>query len=1098
MSTAGYTMSSDSPISPSAASPASDPGPAFLSTLPATPIERKFALWIIATSIVAFLVLAPLAKLPLEPNQAFLPFYQAALVICELVTAVLLFGQYAILRSRALLVLVCAYLLSAVMAVIHLLSFPGLFSAEGLLGAGPQTTAWLYFLWHGAFPLMVMAYALLKRHPGDLVSGRHFKASILVGAAATLMAAAALTLLATTGQDLLPALMQGNQDAPGKFVVALVTWCLCVAALVLLRHQKRQSVLDLWLMVVLFVWIFEIALASVLNGARFDLGWYAGRVFGLLGSTFVLIILLLENGTLYARIAMTNLSHERHLKMLHGIDLAIAAAQTPVSIAGAVVEPLRDLLEVPRVMVSTFDFDAGEGEWLAAAGPQRTRVGPGVRFPLHMMGDAEGMRRGEPQEIDTLALPESPHRQTLIAAGVLAYTAVPMRAGGRVIGAIGFGGVPHRPSETQLRVAREVAAQLAIAITQARLYAQVREHATQLEAENIARTQAEEKVLRLNRVYRILSGINSLIVRATDQQALFEEACRIAAEAGDFPLAWIGLMKPGNTAVRPVAVAGRESAVLHAVLPQLARPAQLADEANPLLRALNERQPVVSNDVAQDPAILFRQDLLASGIQSLAVLPLIVAGKPVGVFSLCSPIAGFFDEHEMKLLVELAGNIAFAIDHIKKEERLNYLAYYDTLTALPNRERFLERLDTAIRSTEPGKGRLLVVYGDIKRFRQINEVFGRSAGDEFLRQIAARLGKLARFPDNLARISGDCFASFNPDNPEVGEAMNHVEQLPASLTATPIQLYGQEIPFGYAIGVSVFPTDGSDGETLLRNAESAMKKAKASGESCVFYEPAINARAAESLKLEGRLRNAVERGEFILHYQPKVGAGDGRIEGVEALIRWQDPEHGLVPPGSFIPVLEETGLIRTAGLWALKQAVADIGRWRRMGLAAPRVAVNVSPMQLRHRDFVRSVLEVLDNFGKDRPALDIEITESLIMENVMQSSRTLEALRDVGVEVAVDDFGTGYSSLAYLARLPINALKIDRAFVKTLHATGDAVAIVDAIITLAHSLNLKVVAEGVETEEQAGILRRLNCDLLQGYLLGRPMPWEDMTTRLRG
>jgi len=1097
MSATGYASHPGARIPASAASAVSDPGAAFLSTLPSTPIERRFALWIVAASVLAFLVFAPIAKLPLEPNQAFLPFYQAALVICELVTAVLLFGQYAILRSRALLVLVCAYLLSAAMAVVHLLSFPGLLSAEGLLGAGPQTTAWLYFLWHGAFPLMVMAYALLKRHPGDLVQGRHFKASIVVAATATLLAAAMLTLLATAGQDLLPALMQGNQDAPGKFMVALVTWCLCVAALVLLRHQEKQTVLDLWLMVVLFVWIFEIALASVLNAGRFDLGWYAGRIYGLLGSTFVLIVLLLENGSLYARIAMTNVSHERHLKMLHEIDLAIAAAQTPTSIAGAVVEPLRDLLEVPRVMISTFDFATCEAEWLAAAGRQRTRVGPGVRFPLHMMGDPDGMRRGEPQEIDTLALPDSPHREALVASKVLAYTAVPMLAGGKVIGAIGFGGERHKPSPTQLRVAREVAAQIAIAITQARLYEQVREDATRLEAENVARTLAEAKVLRLNRVHRILSGINTLIVRATDQQALFEEACRIAAEAGDFPLVWIGIVDPATRTVRPVAMAGEEKSVLQSVLPRLAMPEDDPDELNPLLRTLRDRRPVVSNDVAEDPQIRFRQTLVASGIRSLALLPLVVEGEPVGVFALCSRNTGFFDDAEMKLLVELAGNIAFAIDHIKKEERLAYLAYYDTLTGLPNRERFLERLDAAIR-TDPGKGRLFVLCGDVKRFRKINEVFGRAAGDDFLKQIATRLRKIARFPDNLARVSGDCFASFKPEDPEVSEVMHHIEHLPASIAGTPVQVSGQDVPFAYAIGVSVYPGDGMDGETLLRNAESALKKAKASGESCVFYEPGINARAAESLKLESRLRNAVERGEFVLHYQPKVHAGNGRIAGVEALIRWQDPEHGLIPPGHFIPLMEETGLIRTAGLWALNQAVADIGRWRRMGLQAPRVAVNVSPMQLRHKDFVRSVLEVLDGFGEEHPALDIEITESLIMENVMQSSRTLEALRGVGVEVAVDDFGTGYSSLAYLARLPINALKIDRAFVKALSGAGDAVAIVDAIISLAHSLNLGVVAEGVETEEQATILRDLKCDLLQGYLLGRPVPWEELTARLRG
>jgi EAL domain-containing protein (putative c-di-GMP-specific phosphodiesterase class I) len=286
-------------------------------------------------------------------------------------------------------------------------------------------------------------------------------------------------------------------------------------------------------------------------------------------------------------------------------------------------------------------------------------------------------------------------------------------------------------------------------------------------------------------------------------------------------------------------------------------------------------------------------------------------------------------------------------------------------------------------------------------------------------------------------------------------------------------------------------------DTLFRNAEAALKRAKASGERYLFYRPDMNARVAETLLLENKLRQALDREQFVLHYQPKVDLAKGTISGLEALIRWNDPETGLVPPLKFIPLLEETGMILEAGRWAMQKAVADYREWHTQGLQPPRIAVNVSPIQLRQKDFVEVVRDVIGGAAAGPHGLDLEITESLIMEDIEGNIEKLRAVRDMGVNVAIDDFGTGYSSLRYLAKLPVNALKIDRSFIITMTGSADSMTIVSTIISLAHALNLKVIAEGVDAEEQRKLLRLLKCDEMQGYLFSRPVPKDDVLALLQ-
>jgi signal transduction histidine kinase len=456
-----------------------------LSLAPAAPRDRTLAAIVIGLSSGLFLAALPFAKEQLAPVSAFIPAYQSALVVNDLITAVLLFGQFSILRSRALLLLASGYLFTACMAVIHALSFPGLFSASGLLGAGPQSTAWLYMFWHAGFPLLAIAYALDKNR-APLASAP--AAAIASAVALSVGIACALGALATSGQTLLPAIMQGNRYTPAMVLVVGTVWALSAAALTVLWRRRPHSVLDVWLMVVMGVWIFDIGLSAVFNAGRFDLGFYAGRIYGLLAASFVLVVLLLEHTALHARLARADARHTERLRILHEIDRAVATEKSIEDIAGAVIEPLRGLLGVPRAIVNRFDLAAGRVEWIAAAGRRRVHVGAGVRYSIALMGDVQALARGETQLVDVPALAPGPDRDALLASDVRVYMVVPMLAGGELLGAISFGGPAAVFPDEQVKIAREVATQLAIALRQARLLQGEKAHAAELEARVKERT----------------------------------------------------------------------------------------------------------------------------------------------------------------------------------------------------------------------------------------------------------------------------------------------------------------------------------------------------------------------------------------------------------------------------------------------------------------------------------------------------------------------------------------------------------------------------------------------------------------------------------
>lgn len=607
------------------------------------------------------------------------------------------------------------------------------------------------------------------------------------------------------------------------------------------------------------------------------------------------------------------------------------------------------------------------------------------------------------------------------------------------------------------------------------------------------RKAAEGTIVHLNRVYAVLSGINSLIVRALDCDELFREACRIAVESGGFRMAMIGIVDRSTMKVVPMASTGKDEALLTDIKCLLSSTEDAPKSM--VAQTIREKKAVVSNNSLGDPRVLFGQKYAESGVRSMAVLPLIVADEAVGVLALYSSEIEFFQKEELKLLTELTDDIAFAIDHIDKQERLNYLAYYDVLTGLANRSLFLERVAQYMRSAVSGEHKLALFLLDLERFKNINDSLGRSAGDALLKQVAAWLTHSTGDANLLARIDADHFALVMPEVRQDGDLARLAEKTMATFLEHPFHLNDAVFRIAAKVGIALFPDDAADADTLFRNAEAALKKAKASGDRCLFYTQKMTAAVARKLTLENQLRQALDNEEFELYYQPKVNFVSGQITSAEALIRWNDPRTGLVPPGRFIPILEETGLIYEAGRWALRKAIEDYLRWRNAGLPAVRIAVNVSPLQLRNRGFIAEIEQVIGIDAHAAVGLELEITESLIMEDVNHSIVSLQAIRAMGITIAIDDFGTGFSSLSYLAKLPVDTLKIDRSFVIDMTSGPEGLALVSTIINLAHSLKLKVVAEGVETEEQSRLLRLLDCDEMQGYLFSKPVPSDIFETR---
>ena len=426
-------------------------------------------------------------------------------------------------------------------------------------------------------------------------------------------------------------------------------------------------------------------------------------------------------------------------------------------------------------------------------------------------------------------------------------------------------------------------------------------------------------------------------------------------------------------------------------------------------------------------------------------------------------------------------------ERVRAERDLHFIANHDHLTALPNRAMFSRRLQEAMLRAQRHAGKLAVLFIDLDRFKDINDTLGHHAGDRLLTEVAARLSRTMRKTDTIARLGGDEFVVLLEDLQDPEDA-GRVAQHFVDVLAEPYALDGREIRTSASIGISTFPTDTEDLHSLLKYADIAMYRAKEQGRNAfVFYSATLNLHSIERLALAASLRHAVERDQLIAHYQPKVDLASGRVIGAEALLRWRHPDLGLIPPATFIPLAEENGLIVPMGEWVMRTACAEARKWQRPG-APVTVAVNLSAHQFRRSDLMAQVMRAVADSGLAPGLLELELTESAVMQNSAQAIDIMVQLRTAGVRLAIDDFGTGYSSLAYLKRFPIDSIKIDRSFVGDILSDPDDAAITRTVIAMAHSLRLKAVAEGIESAEQVEFLRRHGCDEAQGYFYGRPMP----------
>lgn len=602
----------------------------------------------------------------------------------------------------------------------------------------------------------------------------------------------------------------------------------------------------------------------------------------------------------------------------------------------------------------------------------------------------------------------------------------------------------------------------------------------------------QAKTARLSRIHSVLSGTNSAIVRIQEPQALFEEACNIAVAQGGFGIAWIGIAPSRTDSLNLVTSQGVDA---H----QLAASLLLVPDVTPLgmdipHKVLKRGKAEFCNNV-RTAANYDRtcRDAQNRGFKSIIGLPLTTTDGISGVMVLYAREIDYFDEEELKLLSELAGDISFALQSIENEKRANFLSYFDALTELPNTALFLDRLEQLIQAAQREHNTVFAIALNLDQFKQLNVNFGRHTGDEVLKVVAARLDNELSHSCSVARIGADNFAL-------VGEQSTHdisdfCDEIIALLSKA-ITVEQQTINLSAHLGVAIYPTDASDSETLFQNAEIALKQSKTAQTRYSFYSSEINEQIAQKLMLENMVKLALNGEQFVLHYQPKVDLSTGKIVGAEALIRWRHPERGLVSPIEFIPLAEEIGLIIPIGAWVINQVCAQQVAWLTAQVPIVPVAINLSTAQFKDGNVLHTVHTALTEHQLAAHWIELELTESLVMQNPEEAEKTMRAFRKLGLHLSLDDFGTGYSSLAYLKRFPFDAVKIDRAFVTDIIQNPEDAAIASAIIGMAHSLRMQVIAEGVETEGQLKFLRSRQCNQMQGYFFSRPIPADEFQTML--
>ncbi|WP_298234801.1 EAL domain-containing protein [uncultured Azohydromonas sp.] len=608
--------------------------------------------------------------------------------------------------------------------------------------------------------------------------------------------------------------------------------------------------------------------------------------------------------------------------------------------------------------------------------------------------------------------------------------------------------------------------------------------------------QAQE-LRRLNRALRVLSQANATLVRASSEAALVQDICQHVVDIGGYRLAWVGrACADAGHSLKPVAHAGVDGAYVNGLNLSWGDDTGRQGVGG---MAVRQSRAVVVRDIVAEPALApWRDAALARGLASCIALPLLAKGEVLGALCIYAAEVDAFDNQEIKVLQELAEDLAFGIASLRETEERKHFerelarhAAFDQLTGLANRFTLEARLHQSVADARRHGSKLALLHVNLDRFKLVNDALGQGAGDQLLCTVAQALGASVREADTVARLGGDEFAVLLKDVHSASDVADIVSKLIAAMSR-PQNLDGLEIRPSASVGISLFPDDSDDIALVRRHASTAMQHAKSQGGNRYrFFAPEMNVHVAARLAMESDLRRAIDRGELLVHYQPKVSLHTGELTGAEALVRWCHPQRGMVSPAHFIPLAEDTGLIEPLGDWVLAEVCRQLRAWLDDGLHVPPVAVNLSARQFHQSSLLRQVEQALQANALAPRMLGLEITESAVMHDVETAAATVGRLKALGVGVSLDDFGTGYSSLSYLKRFPLDYLKIDRSFVNDITTDPDDAAICKAVIGLAHNLDLRVVAEGVETEAQAQYLRQQQCDELQGYLFSKPVPAGD-------
>lgn len=609
------------------------------------------------------------------------------------------------------------------------------------------------------------------------------------------------------------------------------------------------------------------------------------------------------------------------------------------------------------------------------------------------------------------------------------------------------------------------------------------------------RKRTQEALQKINRALRVLSEGNSELIHAEAEPALLEAICRLCVELGGYRMAWVGFAQQDkDKSIRPVAQAGFEDGYLDSARITWANNVR---GHGPTGRAIRTGMSQVTQDILTDPSMApCHDDALRRGYRSGVALPLNDASAAFGVLVIYADQPGAFDPEELRLLEELANHLAFGIttlrareQHRLTEKRITHLAYFDELTELPNRNRLMEALAQVVGVTRSETSEFALLTLNVARFGETQAGIGVRQADELLHQIATRLQSALHEGELLARIGGDEFAILLGDS-GVENAQDCALRVEQALRS-PFQQAGIPISVQMRIGAAIAPEHGQEPEVLLLRSGMATRQAKRSGRAFALYGGPTESESPRHLALITELRTAIEEKQFLLHYQPKVDLVTEKICGVEALVRWQHPDRGIRPPGDFIGIAEQTGLIDPLTYLVLDAALQQSSLWSEQGFDMP-VAVNISVNCFYDPDFLSRIEEMLRTWNIGPGLLQLEITESTLMEEPAKIHDLLDHLRDRGIHVSIDDFGTGYSSLNYVASLPIHALKIDRSFVIKMAESERTHSVVAATIALAHTLGIRTVAEGVDAKEQAEALFSMGCSEIQGYFFSQPLTAEEL------